>query len=83
MSESEENKTENKTGEPNAYQMAEEGWAQLNEAAEKIQKAADLLKKTPRPIDGYNIERALNKHKPDLMREHLRGLKDHRREFNV
>jgi len=69
--------------EPNPWQMAEEGWSELVKAAEKIQAAADLIKKTDRSIDGYNIERSLNKHKPDLMRQHCEGLKLHRKENKV
>ena len=64
----------------NPWQMAEEGWAELVQAAEKIQAAANLIKKTERSIDGYNIERSLNKHKPHLMQEHLDGLREHRKE---
>lgn len=62
------------------YDMAEQGWKDLIAAAEKIEEAANGLKKTEQSIDGYNIERALNKHKPDMMREHLAGLQGHRKE---
>lgn len=62
------------------YDMAEEGWKELIAAAHKIEDAANGLKKTEQSIDGYNIERALNKHKPALMREHLEGLQGHRKE---
>ena len=65
---------------PNAWQMAEDGWAELVAAAAKIQAAANLIKKGERSIDGYNIERSLNKHKPNLMTEHLEGLRMHRKE---
>jgi hypothetical protein len=68
---------------PNAYQMAEDGWADLVKAAAKIQAAADLIKKTERSIDGYNIERSLNKHKPDLMARHLENLQAFRKESKV
>lgn len=64
----------------NPWQTAEEGWAELVAAAAKIQAAADAIKKTDRSIDGYNIERSLNKHKPDLMQMHSEGLKEHRKE---
>lgn len=64
----------------NPWQTAEEGWAQLVAAAAKIQAAADEIKKGEHSIDGYNIERSLNKHKPDLMRQHYEGLKEHRKE---
>lgn len=66
--------------EVNPYQQAEEGWAELVAAAAKVQAAADRIKRGERSIDGYNIERALNKHKPHLMREHLDGLREHRKE---
>ena len=69
--------------EPNPWQMAEEGWDELVKAAEKIQAAANGIKKTDRSIDGYNIERSLNKHKPDLMKQHRDGLKLHRKENKV
>ena len=62
------------------YDLAEQGWAELVAAAAKIQDAANQLKKTDKSIDGYNIERALIKHKPDMMKEHLEGLKLHRSE---
>jgi len=65
---------------PNPWQMAEEGWAELVAAANKIQSAANLIKKGDRSIDGYNVERSLNKHKPNLMKEHYEGLKSHRKE---
>jgi hypothetical protein len=69
--------------ESNPWQMAEEGWSELVRAAEKIQAAADAIKKTDKSIDGYNIERSLNKHKPELMKQHLEGLKLHRKENKV
>ncbi len=64
----------------NPWQTAEEGWTELVAAAAKIQAAADAIKKTDRSIDGYNIERSLNKHKPDMMAMHCTGLKEHRKE---
>ncbi|HYG75507.1 MAG TPA: hypothetical protein VEK08_10935 [Planctomycetota bacterium] len=67
----------------NPYQMAEDGWSELVAAAAKIQAAANLLKKGEKSIDGYNIERSLNKHKPDLMKQHLEGLRLHRKENKV
>lgn len=65
------------------YDEAEEGWKQMIEAAEKLQDVANRIKKTDRSIDGYNIERALIKHKPDLMKIHLEGLQDHRQENEI
>ena len=67
----------------NPWQTAEEGWNELVAAAAKIQAAADAIKKTDRSIDGYNIERSLNKHKPDLMAMHCAGLKEHRKEHKL
>lgn len=64
----------------NPYEQAEQGWAELVAAAEKIQDAANKIKKTDKSVDGYNIERALIKHKPDLMKQHYEGLKLHRSE---
>lgn len=65
------------------YDLAEEGWVELVAATDKIQQAANLIKKTERSIDGYNIERALVKHKPDLMKDHLEGLRQHRKTNDV
>jgi len=64
---------------PSPYQAAEEGWEELVRAAAKVQAAANAIKKTERSVDGYNIERTLNKHKPHLMAEHLAGLREHRK----
>jgi hypothetical protein len=64
----------------NPWQQAEEGWAELVAAAAKIQAASNAIKKTERSVDGYNVERSLNKHKPQLMQEHLEGLRLHRKE---
>ena len=64
---------------PNHWQSAEDGWKELVAAAAKIQAAANDIKKGPRSIEGYNIERSLNKHKPDLMKEHLAGMQEHRK----
>lgn len=63
----------------NPWQTAEDGWKELAAAAAKIQAAANDIKKGPRSVEGYNIERSLNKHKPDLMKEHLAGMKEHRK----
>lgn len=67
----------------NPWQQAEEGWAELIAAANKIQAAANIIKKGDRSIDGYNIERSLNKHKPHLMQEHYEGIKAHRSEHKL
>jgi hypothetical protein len=66
--------------EKNPWELAEEGWAELSAAADKIQAAANAIKKSDRSVDGYNIERSLNKHKPHLIKEHLDGLRQHRNE---
>ena len=78
MAEAEEKQPESQ--EPSPYELAEQGWSELIAASNKIQQAANAIKKTENSIDGYSIERALLKHKPDLMKDHLRGLQDHRRE---
>jgi hypothetical protein len=67
----------------NPYEMAETGWREFLEASKKIQRAANLLKKSATPIDGYNIEKALIKHKPNLIEQHLEGLRAHRKDKNV
>ena len=63
----------------NPWQDAEDGWKELVAAAMKIQAAANEIKKGTRSIEGYNIERSLNKHKPDLMKEHLADMQEHRK----
>ncbi|MBE7462572.1 MAG: hypothetical protein HS116_03660 [Planctomycetes bacterium] len=65
------------------YDEAEAGWKEMLAGVEKVQAAAAKLKKSERSIDGYNIERALFKHKPDLIKQHLEGLLEHRKEENV
>lgn len=67
----------------NPWQQAEEGWTELVAASEKILAAAKAIQKTERSIDGYNIEKSLNKHKPQLMTEHRDGLKMHRAEHKL
>lgn len=64
----------------NAYDEAEAGWEDLIAAVARIQAAANRIKDGSRAIDGYEIERTLRKHKPDLMKNHLEGLRQHRRE---
>lgn len=64
----------------NPYDEAEAGWEALIAAARQIQAAANRIKDGPRSIDGYEIERALRKHRPELMKEHLEGLRKHREE---
>jgi hypothetical protein len=64
----------------NPYDQAEQGWRELISAVDKIQAAANKLKKTERRIDGYDIEKAIVKHKPELMKKHLEGLLAHRKE---
>lgn len=67
----------------NAYAEAEAGWQDLIQAAARIQAAANRIKDGPRSIDGYEIERTLRKHKPEMMKTHLEGLQAHRRENRV
>jgi len=66
--------------EENPYDLAEQGWRDLIAAVDRIQAAANKLKKTERSIDGYDIEKAIVKHKPELMKKHLEGLLAHRKE---
>ncbi len=67
----------------NPYDEAAAGWEDLIAAANRIQTAANEIKKGERSVDGYEIERTLKKHKPELMRKHLEGLISHRRENRV
>jgi diadenosine tetraphosphate (Ap4A) HIT family hydrolase len=67
----------------NFYDLAEQGWAELIAAVEKIQSAANKLKKSARPIDGYDIQKAVVKHKPELMTKHLEALRAHRKENDL
>jgi hypothetical protein len=67
----------------NPYDEAEAGWDDLVRAAERILAAANRIKDGERSIDGYEIERTLRKHKPELMRGHLEGLRQHRKEHRV
>ena len=67
----------------NPYAEAEAGWEDLIAAVKRIQAAANRIKDGPRSIDGYEIERTLRKHTPELMRNHLEGLRQHRREKRV
>jgi hypothetical protein len=64
----------------NPYDEAEAGWADLIAAAARIQSAANRMKNGAQPIDGYEVEKALRKHKPELMRGHLEGLQKHRKD---
>ena len=65
------------------YADVEQGWMDLIAAANRIQEAANRIKAGSRSVDGYEIERALKKHKPEIMRKHLEGLQSHRRENRV
>lgn len=67
----------------NAYDEAEAGWQDLIQAAARIQAAANRIKDGQRSIDGYEIERTLRKHRPELMKAHLEGLRTHRKEQRV
>ena len=67
----------------NAYDEAEAGWEDLIKAAARIQAAANRIKNGARSIDGYEIERALRKHKPEIMKTHLEGLRQHRKDNRV
>ena len=65
------------------YDEVEQGWLDLIAAASRIQEAANRIKEGSRSVDGYEIERALKKHKPEMMRKHLEGLQSHRREHRI
>ncbi len=67
----------------NPYDEAEAGWRDLQDAASRIQAAAARIKEGERSIDGYEIERALKKHRPELIEKHLEGLQAHRAEHRV
>ncbi len=64
----------------NPYDEVEKGWQDLIAAASRIQAAANQIKAGSRSVDGYDIERTLKRHRPELMRKHLEGLQSHRRE---
>lgn len=66
--------------EGSAYDEVEQGWLDLIAAANRIQTAANQIKAGSHSVDGYEIERALKKHRPELMRKHLEGLQSHRRQ---
>ena len=66
--------------EDNPYDEAEAAWKDLIHAAERLQAAANRIKNGERSVDGYEIERAFRKHKPELMKKHLQGLQEHRKE---
>jgi hypothetical protein len=67
----------------NPYDEAEAAWKELIAAAKRLQAAANLLKEGERSVDGYEVERALRKHRPELMERHLEGLRDHRKDFRL
>lgn len=67
----------------NPYDEVEKGWQDLIAAASRIQAAANQIKAGSRSVDGYEIERTLKRHRPELMRKHLEGLQSHRRENRV
>ena len=66
--------------EDNLYDEAEAAWADLIAATDRLRDAADRLKDSENSVDGYEIERALRKHRPELMAKHLDGLRQHRRD---
>ncbi|HZN57450.1 MAG TPA: hypothetical protein VFD71_05185 [Planctomycetota bacterium] len=67
----------------NPWDEAEAGWNDLVNAAARIQSAASRIKESDRSFDGYEIERTLRRHRPDLMKEHLEGLRKHRKDNRV
>ena len=64
----------------NSYEEAEAGWLDLITATERIMAAANRIKDGPRSFDGYEIERTLRRHRPELMKGHLEGLRQHRKD---
>ncbi|MBI4605118.1 MAG: hypothetical protein HY721_24405 [Planctomycetes bacterium] len=67
----------------NPWDEAEAGWQDLVAAAARIQAAASRIKDTDRSFDGYEIERTLRKHRPELMKSHLDNLRAHRKANRV
>jgi len=67
----------------NPYDDAEAAWEQLIAAAKRLQDAANLIKDGDRSVDGYEIERALRRHRPELLAKHLDGLRQHRKDAKV
>ena len=67
----------------NPYAEAEAGWQDLLKAVQRIQAAANRIKDGARGIDGYEIERTLRKHRPELIKGHLEGLQEHRRQHRL
>lgn len=67
----------------NPYDEAEAGWQDLVAAAQRILAAAARIKESQRSFDGYEIERTLRRHRPELMKDHLEGLRHHRKENSV
>ena len=69
------------------FRDAEDAWLTLLNASRAIQHAADQFKKTNTELDspgvvikqssaiGYEIQKALNKHRPDKIEENLFGLR--------
>ena len=64
----------------NLYDEAETAWQDLIAAAGRLKDVTDRLKDTENSVDGYEIERALRKHRPELMPKHLEGLRQHRKD---
>lgn len=64
----------------NPYDEAEAGWRDLIAASQRILAAANRIKEGERSFDGYEIERALRRHRPETMKEHLEGLQQHRKD---
>lgn len=58
------------------YRSALIGWSDLLKASERIQYACNELKKTDQSISGFQIEKALNKHKVHLIAAHMANLEE-------
>jgi len=59
------------------FKEVEQGWLDLEAAAQRIQAAADKLKETDKSIAGFQVEKALNKHKAYLIPAHRQNLQEY------
>lgn len=67
----------------NPWDEAESGWQDLVNAVQRIQAAANKIKESDRSFDGYEIERTLRRHRPELVKQHLEGLRQHRKDNSL
>lgn len=58
-----------------AISAAAMAWLRFQQAAEEIRQQASIIKNSDDcSIFGYEIEKALNKHKPDRIPQHVEGI---------